>query len=93
MYPFAAISARLLGGFALDSASALASLRRTKLPVLLIHGEADHFVPCEMSRELAAACAAPVRLETFPGAAHGMSYLVDTPRYKRVVAEFLSAIL
>lgn len=33
----------------MEECSTLDALRRTKLPVLLIHGEADRFVPCEMS--------------------------------------------
>ena len=45
-----------------------------------------------MSREIQAACASPVRLETFPGAGHGVSYLSDPERYGRVVGEFLHSI-
>lgn len=89
LLPLVGLSARLYGRFDLDGASALESVARTKLPILLIHGEADLFVPCEMSRQIAAACAGPVRLETFPGAGHGLSYLVDPERYSRVVTEFL----
>ena len=38
-----------------DSAAAVtAAVRRCTVPVLLVHGEADHFVPCSMSREIAA---------------------------------------
>ena len=55
-------------------------------------GNADAFVPCEMSREIREACASPVRLETFPGAGHGLSYLSDPARYGRVVGEFLHSI-
>ena len=84
------LSARLFAGFDLNGASALESVAHTRLPILLIHGEDDRFVPCSMSRELAAACSSKVRLETFPGAGHGLSYIVDEPRYRRVVTEFLS---
>ena len=45
-----------------------------------------------MSREIREACASPVRLETFPGAGHGLSYLSDPARYGRVVGEFLDDI-
>ena len=31
-----------------------------------------------------------VELHTFPGAGHGLSYLVDPERYGRVVTEFLA---
>ena len=89
LYPFARLSARLFGHFDLCGASAVDSVTRARLPILLIHGEADHFVPCYMSREIAAACASPVRLETFPEAGHGLSYIVDPERYRRVVLAFL----
>ena len=74
-----------------DGASAVGAVSNTRLPVLLIHGEADDFVPCGMSRELAEACAGPVRLETFPGAGHGGSYLKDPERYGRIVRKFLES--
>ncbi|MBR1456885.1 MAG: alpha/beta hydrolase [Oscillospiraceae bacterium] len=89
LLPLVGPAARLFGRFDLDGASAVDAVAHTRLPILLIHGEDDRFVPCAMSRELAAACAGPVRLETFPGAGHGLSYLVDPERYGRVVTEFL----
>ena len=91
LYPFTSLSAELFGHFDPDSGSALGAVSNTRLPILLLHGEADDFVPCEMSREIAAACASPVRLETFPGAGHGGSYLKDPARYGRVVREFLES--
>ena len=88
-YPFTSLSAGLFGHFDPDGGSALGAVSNTRLPILLIHGEADDFVPCSMSREIAAACAGPVRLETFPGAGHGGSYLSDPERYRAVVLDFL----
>ena len=66
------------------------ALGRCRTPVLLIHGEADGFVPCEMSRENYAACAAPKRLLTIPGADHAMSFVIDEPAYTAAVREFLA---
>ena len=91
LYPFTSLSAALFGRFDPDSGSALGAVSNTALPILLIHGEDDGFVPCDMSREIAAACASPVRLETFPGAGHGASYLSDPARYGRIVREFLES--
>lgn len=92
LYPFTSLSARLFGHFDPDSGSAVGAVSNTALPILLIHGEADSFVPCRMSREIQAACKGPVRLETFPGAAHGASYLSDPERYRRIVLDFLREI-
>ena len=60
--------------------------------MLFIHGEADSFVPCDMSRENYAACTAPKRLLTVPGADHAMSFLVDEEAYTEAVKGFLKDI-
>ena len=64
-----------------------------KVPVLLIHGDHDHFVPCDMSRELYAANPEKIRLEIFPGAGHGLSFLLDPERYEQLVREFSQKVL
>lgn len=91
LYPFIALGARLFGGFRLTEASALRAVAGTRLPILLIHGEADGFVPCAMSRELHAA-APTSTLVTFPGAAHALSQKTDPERYEAAVAAFLAAL-
>ena len=83
------LAAKIWGGFTLEGRTALDAVAHTNLPVLLIHGDDDRFVPCEMSRALDAACASEHELHVFPGAAHGMSYMVDTPRYCRIVNDFV----
>ena len=45
-----------------------------------------------MSSIIAQNCAAPVQLETFPNAEHGLSYLTDTLRYERLVQEFIKEV-
>lgn len=90
--PFIYLGAYLYGGFKLNACNAKDSVRRAKVPILLLHGEADHYVPCEMSTEIAACCASPVTVHTFPDAGHGLSYMVDPRRYERVVYEFLCTI-
>ena len=45
-----------------------------------------------MSTEIAACCASPVTVHTFPEAGHGLSYVVDPLRYERSVYEFLCNI-
>lgn len=89
-YFFVRTGARLFGGFDPEAASAREALARCAVPVLLIHGEADNFVPCEMSRENYARCAAPKRLLTVAGADHGLSYLVDRPGVEAALKEFFA---
>lgn len=90
MMPFIRLGARLFGGFGVDSASALRAVEKTNLPVLLIHGEDDDIVPCEMSQAIAAHCSR-VTLALFPNAGHGLSYMADNQRYERTVMEFIEA--
>lgn len=91
-FPLVRLAARLLGGFSVMDGDAEEALRRAYVPILLIHGEEDHFVPCDMSRRLYRACVSPKRIATFPGASHGMSYLADPSRYREVTEEFLRNI-
>ena len=75
-------------GFGPRDVTTLDALRHTALPVLLLHGGGDDFVPPDMSEENAAACAAPCRLLRFPGARHAMSYSSDRERYEGAMLEF-----
>lgn len=93
VYPFAWLGAVIFGGFRPESASAVEAVKNSRIPTLIIHGENDTFVPCEMSREIYEACAAPKVLATFPGADHGLSYILDEPRYAGIVLDFLNKYL
>lgn len=87
-YPFARLGAWLWGGFRLESGSPEDSLKRAKVPVLILHGEDDRFVPCGMGRANYDACVSEKQLVTVPGAGHGLSCLIDPDTYKGAVAEF-----
>ena len=90
-YPFVRLGARIFGFFDLEAASAVRSVENTNLPILLIHGEKDLFVPCEMS-QMIHENAANSRLYTFPDAGHGLSYLTDPSRYEQICLEFMKDI-
>lgn len=90
--PFIYLGALLFGGFQLNACNAKDAVSHTKVPILLIHGEADHFVPCDMTNEIKSTGASRVEAYTFPGAGHGLSYIIDPLRYERVVYEFLNSI-
>ena len=92
-WPFLWLGARLFGGFDPLAADAAEAVTRATVPILLIHGEDDRFVPCEMGRAIAAANPAMVELHTFPDAGHGLSFLVDRPRYERIVRKFFARVL
>lgn len=93
-YPLVCIGAYLFGGICgLSKHGAVYAVANTKLPILLIHGEADSYVPYSMSREIAAACASKVRLESFPNADHAMSYMTDLDHYTSATCEFIDECL
>lgn len=93
LYPFVKLGARLFGGFDLEADSAQEAMKRCKVPVLFIHGEADAFVPCDMSRRNYAACVAPKKIVTVPGAGHGLSYIIDREGYLSELREFFDPLL
>ena len=92
LYPFILLGARLYGGFSLTAASPVKAVGRAKAPILLIHGEDDRFVPCDMSREIFDACTGPKTRVTIPGAPHAIADVVDPDRYSRAVREFMSSV-
>lgn len=90
--PFVILGARIYGGFDIQETDAARAVSSSKVPILILHGEDDRFVPCEMSN-LVSHNSRFITRYTFPGAAHGISYLVDRPRYQTIVRDFVSRIL
>ena len=87
-YPFVKLGARLFGKFDLEETSAEEAVKHCRVPVIFFHGEADDYVPCEMSRINYEACASRKKLVTVPGAGHGLSYPVAPERYLEELGEF-----
>ncbi len=90
-YPFVRFSARLLGRFSMRDAGAVDAVAHTKLPILLIHGTADDFVPYAMAEELKAANP-DITLLSVPNAGHGLSFFYDIPAYTAAVRDFQARI-
>jgi fermentation-respiration switch protein FrsA (DUF1100 family) len=88
LYPIIKLSAKVIGKFDLESCSATEALRKCKVPVILFHGEADDFVPCEMSKVNYEACASTKKLVTIADAGHGLSYVLDTEKYLTELGAF-----
>ena len=90
LYPLIKLGAKLFGHFDLEEYTPLEAMKTCKIPVIFFHGEDDAFVPCDMSREIYAACNSPKRLVTVPGAGHGLVYVVDNDLYFQSVTEFFT---
>ena len=90
MWPAIRLSGMIFGRFDIASVKAAEEVKKAKVPILLIHGEADDFVPTYMSEEIAEANPGLTERHTFPGADHGTSYLCDPGRYERIIKDFLT---
>lgn len=90
VYPSIKLGAKLFGKFNLEEASATEAVKKAKVPILLLHGEDDRFVPCDMSKKIAESND-KITLVTFPGAGHGISYIIDPERYENAIREFVAA--
>ena len=78
------------GGYDLANASPEAAAPRISVPVLLLHGERDTFVPPYMVRRIYAAFPeGQARMATFPGAGHCQSMCSDITRYWNEVFSFV----
>ena len=82
LYPFIKLGARIFGRFDLEEASPIEAMKRCKVPIVFVHGDADDFVPHDMSERLYEACASEKkRFISVPGAGHGLAFPVDRESY------------
>lgn len=82
IYPFIRLGALLFGHFDLEEASPIECMKKCKIPVVFVHGDADAFVPYEMSVRLHEVCTSEKKtLITILGAGHGLAFPVDRDGY------------
>jgi len=87
-YQLARLSAKWIGKFDIEEASAIDAIRESRIPILILHGADDRFVPCSMSIDCQAAGKDNVDLVLIKGAGHGMSHCVDATSYEKAVSAF-----
>ena len=80
----------MFGKFSIYGADTTKVLKNNKLPILLIHGANDGFVPCEMSKAAFDADPHNVRLVLVDGADHGLSYLINKELVEKEINSFLT---
>ena len=93
IYPIVTIGALAYGHFNPNKEGAIKSVKASKIPILILHGEKDSFVPCSMAREIYEAANCEKRLYTFENADHGTSYMTDPEKYEHAVREFVEFCL
>ena len=90
--PLVEVAARVFGKFDLYGADAARAVKGVKIPILIVHGEADTYVPPEQSLRIQKENPVMIERITFPGAGHGLSYLQDPERYEKIFISFCERI-
>ena len=91
-YPFARLSALVIGRFDPNKTSPIASMKQCALPVIFFHGDTDDFVPCSMSQQNYEACTSEKkRMVITPSAGHGLCFPVDQDTYLKEIRDFFHA--
>ncbi|MBP5342557.1 alpha/beta hydrolase [bacterium] len=85
-------SAFLIAHFKFDSVDARETVKNSKLPILIIHGKEDRYVPHEMSEEIQASNPNNIELLEIDGAGHAIPYIVDHETYMIAFKNFLNRI-
>lgn len=83
------LCAQVFARFSFRQKDARKTLAKNTLPFLLVHGEADALVPCQMGKEIFAACTGEKRLLLVPGAGHAMSFTMDKEHYTKELLRML----
>lgn len=83
---------RKKAGYGMDECNAAREVRKATVPILMIHGDADTFVPSSMCEEIYENCNSPKKKLIVEGAAHGESYYKDTEAYENALSEFIAEI-
>lgn len=94
LYPFTELSAKIFAHFNLREASPVEAVKHTNIPILILHGEDDRFVPHHMGKAVFDACASENKtFVSFPNAGHALSYFADTQKYKKAITEFVNSLI
>ena len=91
-YPFLFLAATMFGKFNLKSIDLSLRAEKIKVPALIIHGDADTFVPPYMSKAIVDNNPS-IEYYLFEGAGHGLSFVIDKDRYYQIAKEFTDKIM
>ena len=80
---------RIFAGYSLRRDTAADMIKNTHIPLLIIHGRADDFVPTYMAEQLYGAAHCDKRLLLVEGAVHGVSYCVAPELYRDAVRDLM----
>lgn len=84
---------RKKAGYGMDECNAAREVRKAKVPILLIHGDADSFVPSSMCEKIYENCASSKQKLIVKGASHAESYYKDMEAYEKALDNFIEGVL
>ncbi len=88
-YPLIKCGAKIFGGFNLDEISPVKAVKETKLPIYLVHGDSDDYVPYSMSEKIFDNIGTDKKaLVKIKGAGHGLGYPTDKKAYVKGILDF-----
>lgn len=93
VYPLIRLGGMLYGKFNLDADSPVEAVKRSQVPILLIHGDADRFVPYSMSVNIHAAAPEKIDFHTIRGAGHALNYATAPQVYQALLHDFACKVL
>lgn len=94
-FPLIGLTSRLCkrrAGWEFDERTACDSVAVTDVPILLIHGSADRYVPARFSVDIFEARHGECEIMLVDGASHGYSFYREPTRYLARVDEFIASV-
>jgi len=90
LYPFVRLCAKIFARVDIESSSAREAVKHTNIPILIIHGDDDRYVPYEMGKAVFEVCTSEQKqMLTVKNAGHAISYFLATEEYTKTVTEFV----
>ena len=93
VYPLIYLGGIVFGGFRLSAASPVKAVKNSPVPILIIHGLDDNFVPWQMSRNIYEAAPDKITLHSVKDSGHAINYPSAPEEYTAVVNEFIDKVL
>lgn len=84
---------KIRAGYSFPEASAIDSVKKNKLPLLIIHGDQDQLVPTDMGKRIYDKANSPKELWIVPGAGHTEAYTIAEKEYKDKLKSFWSSAI
>ena len=88
-WPAIKLSALIYGRFNVNKTTAAKEVKKATVPIMIIHGDGDDFVPAHMSEEVQQANPGMIEYHLIADAGHGLAYYYDPQQYEALVNTFI----